>query len=237
MAPRFTLGIEEEFQMVDRNTGQLVSYIHPILEKGTAVFGENVKAEMLQSIVEIVTDVCPNVIALRQELAGHRRTLARLVEAEGLALISSGTHPYSHWQDQLRTRNERYEELEEEYQDVGRSILICGLHVHVGIDHHELAVPLLNQLRTWLPHLLALSSNSPFWLGRNSGTKSYRAIVWKRFPRSGIPQVFASTQAYDLYVDDLIRTGCLDNAKKIWWDVRIHPFFNTIEFRICDMPA
>jgi carboxylate-amine ligase len=237
MAQRFTLGIEEEFQMVNRQTGQLASRIHTILEKATPLLGEHLKAEMLQSTVEVVSDVCPNIAAARNEMRSLRAELARLVEAEGLALISAGTHPLARWQDQLRTRNDRYEELEEEFQDVGRSILIFGLHVHVGIDNHDISVPLMNQLRTWLPHLLALSTNSPFWAGRCSGTKSYRAIVWKRFPRSGIPDLFASTSDFDRYVDTLVRTGCIDNGKKIWWDIRPHPFFKTIEFRACDMPA
>jgi carboxylate-amine ligase len=237
MAQRFTLGIEEEFQMVDRQTGQLASRIHTILEKGTPLLGEHIKAEMLQSTVELVTDVCPNIAVARNAVRNLRVELARLVESEGLALISAGTHPLARWQDQARTRNERYEELEEEFQDVGRSILIFGLHVHVGIDNHDISIPLMNQLRTWLPHLLALSTNSPFWAGRCSGTKSYRAIVWRRFPRSGIPDLFASTSDFDRYVDTLVRTGCIDNGKKIWWDIRPHPFFKTIEFRACDMPA
>jgi carboxylate-amine ligase len=236
MTQRFTLGIEEEFQMVDRHTGQLASHIHTILDKGTPLLGESIKAEMLQSVVELVTDVCANIAVARSEVRRLRRELAQLVESEGLALISAGTHPLAHWQDQLRTRNQRYEELEEEFQDVGRSILIFGLHVHVGIDDHELSIPLMNQLRTWLPHLLALSSNSPFWAGRHSGMKSYRAIVWKRFPRSGIPELFATTADFDRYVQDLVRTGCIDNGKRIWWDVRPHPFFPTVEFRVCDMP-
>ncbi len=237
MSQRFTLGIEEEFQMVDKNTGQLGSHIHTILEKSTPILGEYIKAEMLQSTVEIVTDVCANIHTARLELGRLRKLLADLMDAEGLALVSAGTHPNAHWQDQERTKNERYEELEEEYQDVGRSILIFGLHVHVGIEEHELAIPLMNQLRTWLPHLLAISSNSPFWSDRYSGMRSYRSIVWKRFPRTGVPPLFASTNEFDHYVDHLMRTGCIDNGKRIWWDIRPHPFFPTIELRICDMPA
>lgn len=237
MTQRFTLGVEEEFQMVDKTTGQLASRIHRILEQGTPLLGEQIKGEMLQSAVEIITDVCPNTAALRLALQSLRSTLARLVEDEGLALISSGTHPMGHWRDQLRTDHPRYEELEEEFQDVGRSVLIFGMHIHVGIDKHEQAIPLLNQLRTWLPHMLAISSNSPFWCGRFTGLYSYRSIVWRRFPRSGVPDLFHSTADLDQYVEDLIQTGCIDNAKRIWWDIRPHPFFKTIEFRVCDMPA
>ncbi|GLV58540.1 putative glutamate--cysteine ligase 2 [Dictyobacter sp. S3.2.2.5] len=237
MSPRFTLGVEEEFQLVEKNTGQLVSHVHTILDKGIPVFGELIKAEMLQSMVETITGVCADIHALRQDLAMRQQKLAQILEGEGLALINAGTHPSGHWRDQQRTINPRYEELEEEFQDVGRSILICGLHVHVGIDTHELAVPLMNQLRAWIPHLLALSSNSPFWVDRYTGIKSYRAIVWRRFPRSGIPNIFSSTMEFDCYVSDLMRNGCIDNAKKIWWDIRPHPFFDTIEFRVCDMPG
>lgn len=237
MTQRFTLGVEEEFQMVDKRTGQLTSHIHPLLDKGGPLLGEQMKAEMLQSTVETVSHVCPNIAALRLDLQHLRTTLARLVDEDGLALISAGTHPMSHWQDQTPTSNDRYSVLEEEYQDVGRSILIFGLHVHVGIDDYSLAIPLLNQLRTWLPHILALSSNSPFWGGRNSGLKSYRAIVWRRFPRSGVPEPFSSTAEFDRYIEHLIANGCIDNGKRIWWDVRPHPFFKTIEFRMADMPA
>jgi carboxylate-amine ligase len=237
MIQRFTLGVEEEFQMVNKTTGQLTSGIHRILDRGTPLLGEQIKGEMLQSAVEIITNVCPNTTALRLDLQSLRSALAQLVEDEGMALISSGTHPMAHWRDQLRTNHPRYEELEEEFQDVGRSILIFGVHIHVGIDKHEQAIPLLNQLRTWLPHMLAISANSPFWCGRFSGLYSYRSIVWRRFPRSGIPDLFYSTADFDQYVEDLIQTRCIDNAKRVWWDIRPHPFFPTIEFRVCDMPA
>jgi carboxylate-amine ligase len=237
MAPHFTVGVEEEFQMVDSRSGQLTSKIHQILDKAVPLLGEQIKAEMLQSAVEIASQVCPNIAALRLDLQHLHTTLAEVVASEGLALVSAGTHPMSHWQDQARSQNERYVELDKEYQDVGRSILIFGLHIHVGIEDYRLAIPLMNQLRTWLPHMLALSSNSPFWCGRHSGIKSYRAIVWKRFPRSGVPESFPSTDDFERYVNDLIRTGCIDNGKRIWWDIRPHPFFKTVEFRIADMPA
>jgi carboxylate-amine ligase len=236
MASPFTLGIEEEFQMVDRNTGQLVSRIESMLEKGEPLLGDHLKSEMLQSFVELSTAPCPNLAALRLDLCQKIATLARLADEENIVLVRAGTHPLAHWLDQCRTRNERYEVLEEDYQDVGRSILIFGLHVHVGIPTREMTIPLMNQLRTWIPHMLALSSNSPFWIGRNSGLRSYRAIVWKRFPRSGIPGVFSSTAEFEGYVANLVARGCIDNGKRIWWDIRPHPFFGTIEFRMCDMP-
>ncbi len=237
MAAQFTVGIEEEFQMVDRRTGQLSAYILPLMEKGGALFGDRLKAEMLQSTVELVTDVCPNIAAARLQLGEMRRLLAQLLHTEGLNLISAGTHPDALWHEQKRTPFPRYDELEEEFQDVGRSILIFGMHVHVGIESQELAVAVMNQARAWLPQLLALSTNSPFWNGRYTGIKSYRSVVWKRFPRSGMPDVFTASHDFNHYVETLIKTGCIDNAKKIWWDIRPHPFFNTVEFRIFDMPA
>jgi len=237
MTARFTIGIEEEFQTVDRNTGQLRSHILAIMEKGVPLFGEQIKPEMLQPTVELISKVYPNIIVARAESRRLRAMLARLLDDEGLALMSAGTHPSALWAEQPTTPNPRYAELQEEFQDVGRSILIFGLHVHVGVDNKDLAVSLMNQLRTWMPHLLALSANSPFWAGRLTGLKSYRSVVWKRFPRSGLPDTFSSWHEFEHYVNTLIRTRCIDNGKKIWWDVRPHPFFGTVEFRIFDMPA
>ena len=237
MSSRFTLGIEEEFQMVDRQTGQLSSHILTMLEKGAAQFGDKIKAEMLQSTVEIVSDICPNILAARLEMRQMRAMLLKLAEQEGLSLISAGTHPTGCWTEQIATPNERYIELEEQLQDICRAILIFGLHVHVGVENRELAISLVNQLRSWLPHLLALSTNSPFWAGRFTGIKSYRSVIWRPFPRSGVPEPYNSWSDYDHYVQSLIQAGIIDNGKKIWWDIRPHPFFDTVEFRICDMPA
>ncbi len=237
MMTGITIGIEEEFQMVDRQTGELCPRIQTILEKGCPIFGEKIKAEMLQPTVELISDILPDIPTARQELQAMRAKLAQLVGEEGLALISAGTHPSALWQEEPRTPFERYIELEEEFQDVARSILIFGLHVHIGVENQEVAVELMNQVRTWLPHLLAISTNSPFWSRRLTGLKSYRSVVWKPFPRSGIPEVFPSWRDFDAYVQALVKTGTIDNGKKIWWDVRPHPFFSTIEFRICDMPA
>ncbi len=236
MAARYTIGIEEEYQIVDRNTGQLRSQIVPILKKGAPFFGEQIKPEMLQPTVELISKVYPNIMVARSETRRLRAMLACLLAEEGLALISAGTNPGSLWMDQLTTPNPRYDELLEEFQDVARSILIFGLHIHIAVENNDVALTLMNQLRTWLPHLLALSSNSPFWLGRLTGLKTYRTIVWKRFPRSGLPDTFQTWSDYDRYVQTLIKTGCIDNGKKIWWDIRPHPFFGTVEFRIFDMP-
>ncbi len=237
MANRFSLGVEEEFQLVRRETGELCSCAQSILAKGAPYLEEQIKPEMLQNTVELISNVLPDIAAARTELHTLRVLLNRLANEEGLALVSAGTHPSALWVDQERTDGERYIELEKEYQDVGRSILIFGLHVHVGIENKELAMRVMNQVRTWLPQLIAISSNSPFWEGRMTGIKSYRSVVWKRFPRSGMPELFESRQHFDKYVQDLVDMGCIDNAKKIWWDIRPHPFFDTVEFRACDMPA
>ncbi len=237
MTNRFTLGIEEEFQLVRRSSGELCSCAQSILNKGTPIFEEQIKPEMLQSTIEYVSSVLQDISAARMELYSSRAILARLASEEGLALVSAGTHPSASWRGQERTEHERYEELEEEYQDVGRSILIFGLHVHVAIESKEMSIKVMNQVRSWLPHILALSSNSPFWSGRMTGIKSFRSVVWKRFPRSGMPEVFESRAHFDGFVQDLVDAKCIDNGKKIWWDIRPHPFFDTIEFRICDMPA
>jgi glutamate---cysteine ligase / carboxylate-amine ligase len=237
MQPRFTIGIEEEFQMVDLQTGQLSPSIQTILEKGHAIFGEQIKPEMLRSTVELISDILPDIPAARKEMQALRAILACLVKEQGLALVSAGTHPTALWQNEQRSPYERYAQLEEEFQDVARSILIFGLHVHIGIENQAIAVELMNQLRTWLPHLLALSCNSPFWAGRFTGLKSYRTAVWKPFPRSGIPPAFPCADDFNTYIQTLIRTSCIDNGKRIWWDIRPHPFFSTIEFRVFDMPA
>jgi carboxylate-amine ligase len=237
MPARFTLGIEEEFQMVDRQTGQLSPHILTVLEKGASQFGDKIKPEMLQSAVEIVTDVCPDITAARLELQSLRKMLLHLLQEEGLTIISAGTHPKASWLDQPSTPNDRYVELEEELQDVVRSILIFGLHVHVGVENHEIAISLVNQLRTWIPHLLAISTNSPFWGGRLTGIKSYRSVIWRPLPRSGVSEPYISWGEFEGYVQSLVEAGIIDNGKKIWWDVRPHAFFPTVEFRVCDMPA
>ena len=237
MVGRFTLGIEEEFQLVNKQTLELCSGVVSVLEKGTPYFAENIKPELTQSTIELISDICPNIAAARKELYTRRALLTRLVNEEGLALISAGTHPSSLWAQQETTEKDRYEELKEEYQDIIRSNIIFGMHVHVGVDGKDLAIKLMNQVRTWLPHLLALSTNSPFWQGRNTGIKSYRSAIWKRIPRSGMPGILGSWQEFDDYVQALVKHGCIDNGKKIWWDMRPHPFFDTVEFRVCDMPA
>lgn len=230
----FTLGIEEEFQIIEPRSRELRSHVQQILEDGRMTLNERVKPEMHQSVVEIGTDVCADIAEARQQVVELRSELATLAEHRGLKIASAGTHPFSHWHDQLITVQERYATIVKDMQQIARANLIFGLHVHVGIPDREEGIDLMNQARYFLPHLYALSTNSPFWLGENTGLKAYRQMIFERFPRTGIPDAFGSLSEYEDYLDLLVATGCIDNAKKIWWDIRLHPFFNTIEFRICD---
>jgi len=234
----FSIGIEEEFQIVDPATGDLRAHIQEMLtQAGRHTLGDQIKPEMMQSMVETVSKICANVDEARAEVMKLRRTISDLANRSGLAIVSAGTHPFSQWQNQLITTNDRYKILEEDLQDVVRSILIFGLHVHVAVPDKEMRIDIMNEARYFLPHLLALSTSSPFWQGRFTGLKSYRTVVWQQFPRTGIPSTFNSWSEYENYVNILIETGCIDNAKKVWWDVRPHPFYPTIEFRVCDMPV
>ena len=231
--PRLTIGIEEEFQIVDGDR-QLKSHIETLLAAATPRLGERVKREMMQSVVEVGTKICADISEAREEILQLRGTLSALLRPEGLRLVSAGTHPFSHWQEQQVTEHDRYKVLEEELQDVIRELLIFGLHVHVGIPDRERRLEVMNEARYFLPHLLALSCSSPFWLARSTGLKSYRQIIWQRFPRTGIPPEFSSWDEYENYVELLVRTKCIDDGKKIWWDLRPHAFYPTIEFRVCD---
>jgi carboxylate-amine ligase len=230
----FTIGIEEEFQIIDPETRELRSHIQEILAYGKMILKEQVKPEMHQSVVELGTEICQDVVDARQQVLGLRRELARLAATDGLQIASAGTHPFSHWMDQLITAGDRYATIVNDLQQIARANLIFGLHVHVGIPDRAEAVQLMNQARYFLPHIYALSTNSPFWLGQNTGFKAYRHNIFERFPRTGIPDVFESLSEYEDYLELLVSTNCIDNAKKIWWDIRLHPFFNTLEFRICD---
>jgi carboxylate-amine ligase len=234
---QFTIGIEEEFQIVHAETRELRSYVSQILEggQGHSLLRERVRPEMHQSVVETGTGICRDVKQARQEIAELRGSLNALAEQGGMRIVAAGTHPFSDWKKQEITDGERYKGIVEDLQDVARANLIFGLHVHVGIKDRETAMALANQVRYFLPHILALSTSSPFWLGRPTGLKSIRSEIFKRFPRTGIPGHFDSYAEFQRLVDLLVKTGCIDNAKKIWWDVRAHPFFDTVEVRICDM--
>ena len=231
----FTLGIEEEFQTIDPETRELKSHMSQIVEGGNMRLQEQVKAEMHQAVVEVGTVICRNVDEARTEVVKLRRMVIELAENVGLKIASSGTHPFSHWMQQPITPNPRYDKIVEELQEAARSNLIFGLHVHVGIPNRDIGLHIMNTARYFLPHVFALSTNSPFWEGRNTGYHSFRTKVFDKFPRTGIPEHFTTVADYDGYINLLIKTNCMDNAKKIWWDLRLHPFFETIEFRICDV--
>jgi carboxylate-amine ligase len=237
MQPTFNIGIEEEYQTVDPITRDLRSHIATeMLAEGKRRLEERVKAEMHQSVVEVGTQICPTIKEAREDLFDLRRQMIQLAEQNGLLLVAGATHPFADWRKQEIYPDERYRRVVEDLQTVARANLIFGLHVHIGIEDKEAAIRVMNSLRYFLPHILALSTNSPFWRGDNTGLKSYRAKVFDKFPRTNIPDEFSSFSEYDNFVKLLIKTNCLDNAKKIWWDIRPHPFFNTVEVRVCDLP-
>jgi len=232
----FTLGVEEEYMVLDPQTRELKSHEQKIVIEGQKMIKDKVKAEMHQAVVEVGTDICQDIDEAYKDVSTLRKTISHIAGDLGLWVGASGTHPFSHWERQLITDHVRYNEIVNELQEAARSNLIFGLHVHVGMEDRKMAIHIANSARYFLPHVYALSTNSPFWEGRKTGYKSFRTKVFDKFPRTGIPDYFESIEAYDNYVKLLIKTNCIDNAKKIWWDLRVHPFFNTVEFRICDVP-
>src|SRR3989441_1685789 len=237
MAHRFTIGVEEEFQIIDPATCELRSHVSQIVSAASPDIAEQVKHELHQSIVETGTRICENVSELRIEMHRTRGELVAAAERAGLQVAAAGTHPFSSWIDQVISPGERYQHIIEEMGQLARSLLIFGMHVHVAMPDKQTTIDMMNGVRYFLPHLLALSTSSPFWMGRDTGLKSFRTTVFRRFPRTGIPDQFDSWSEYEEYVDTLIELHCIDNGKKIWWDLRPHPIFGTLEFRICDVPT
>ena len=237
MAHRFTIGVEEEFQIIDPTTWELRSHVSELIAAGTPSLGDQIKQEMHQSIVEVGTRVCSDVSELHHEMVRIRAELAESAESVGLAVAAAGSHPFAQWTEQLITPGERYEAIVHELQQLARSLLIFGMHVHVAMPDKHTTIDIMNAARYFLPHLLALSTSSPFWAGRDTGLKSYRTAVFRRFPRTGVPDHFGSWGEYDNYVNLLVDLHCIDNGKKIWWDLRPHPVFGTLEFRVCDVPT
>jgi carboxylate-amine ligase len=232
----FTLGVEEEYMVMDPEAKELKSHEQKIVHEGQKIIKDKVKAEMHQAVVEVGTDICQNIDEAYEDITTLRKTISEIASGLGFAMGAAGTHPFSLWQSQMITDHVRYNEIVAELQEAARSNLIFGLHVHVGMETREMANHIANSTRYFLPHIYALSTNSPFWEGRQTGYKSFRTKVFDKFPRTGIPESFESIEAYDNYIKLLMKTNCIDNAKKIWWDLRVHPFFNTVEFRICDVP-
>jgi carboxylate-amine ligase len=235
--PSLSIGIEEEYQTIDPETRDLRSHIQTeILPKAKRKIAEKVKPEMHQAVVEVGSKVCRDIKEAREDMRNLRREMISLAAENGLLLGSASTHPFADWKTQEIYPDERYKQVVEDMQLIARANLVFGLHVHIGIEDRNTAIHIMNSMRYFLPHILALSSNSPFWLGMQTGFKSYRSKVFERFPRTGIPDVFANWADYETFVNLLVKTNCIDNGKKIWWDIRPHPFFETIEIRVCDIP-
>ncbi len=232
---KFTIGIEEEYQIIDPQTREVTSYIQEFLEQGRIVLKDQIKPEFLQSQVEIGTTICRSIDEARDELRRLRRGIVEIAEKNGVRVAAASTHPFSNWSSQRVTAGERYTKLQQAMADLARQMLIFGMHVHVGIEDKELMIDVMNQARYFEPHLLALSTSSPFWDGRDTGLKSYRSIVFEMLPRTGIPPTFGSYSEYQGFIDTLIATGCIDEPSKIWWDIRPHSKFPTLEFRFADI--
>ncbi|MDP6786253.1 MAG: carboxylate-amine ligase [Rhodospirillales bacterium] len=234
--PPFTIGIEEEYLLVDSESRDLASEPpDAVLRECESRLGDLVRPEFLRSQIEVGTKVCSDVQEARANLADLRRTVAEVAADYGLAPIAASTHPFAKWHEQAQTDKERYNILAESMQGVARRLLICGMHVHVGIDDDELRIDLLNQVGYFLPHMLALSTSSPFWRGQDTGLKSYRLSVFNELPRTGLPERFESHGEYQRHVDVLTHAGLITDASMLWWDARLSARFPTIEMRIPDI--
>lgn len=247
-----TLGIEEEYQIIDPETRELTSYVQQLMNSGRVVLGNQLKQEFMQSQIEVGSQICRNIQEARQEIKRLRRTVYELAQEHGRVIAAAATHPFSRWQDQHFSEGERYDDLQTTMQDAARRLLIFGMHVHVGFGTdrvaYETMIDILNQLRYFLPHILALTTSSPFWTGRETGMKSYRSLVFENLPRTGIPPVFSSFAEYDRYVEIMAAVGALGGKNparpagagskdptKIWWDARPHPNLGTLEVRVADI--
>jgi carboxylate-amine ligase len=237
MKPSLNIGIEEEYQTIDPETRDLRSHIDTeIISEGKRQLKEAVKAEMHQSVVEVGTGIHANVKDAASELTALRSYIVKAAKANNLLVAAAGTHPFADWRKQAIYPDERYSTIVQDLKMVARANLIFGLHVHIGVEDEETRIHLMNAARYFLPHIMALSTNSPFWLGMDTGLKCYRCKVFDKFPRTNIPDYFPSWGEYENFIKLLVKTNCIDNAKKIWWDIRPHPNFPTLEFRICDVP-
>ena len=233
--PKLTIGIEEEYQIIHAETRELASYIQEALDRGRQILKDQIKPEFLQSQVEVGSSICTTMQEARSEIARLRRTVADMAAEKGLMVAAAGTHPFSAWAAQQVTAGERYTKHERDMADVARQMLVFGMHVHIGIEDPEHRIDVMNQSRYFLPHLLALTTSSPFWHGRETGLKSYRTIVMNTLPRAGLPPRFRSWAEYEHFVNILIETNCIDEATKIWWDLRPNPKYPTLEYRFMDM--
>jgi len=233
--PELTLGIEEEYQIIDPETRELRSYITEILQPDGTMSVEEIKPELHQSVVEVGSAPCNTPADLRQEVIRLRRMVVDLAAKSDLKIAAAATHPFSSWQTQEITPLERYLGVAADLQDLARKNLIFGMHIHVGIEDREFMIDAMNVARYFMPHILCLTTSSPFWMGRNTGLKSYRSVIWKNFPRTGTPRVFRSWSDYSETLNTLIQTGAVEDGSKIWWDIRPHHLYPTLEFRFCDI--
>ena len=234
--PSFTVGIEEEYLLVDARTRDLIREAPPeMLAECEALLEGQVTPEFLQCQIEVGTRVCATIGEARSDLARLRGTVAAVARSHGLRLIAASTHPFATWGEQKRTEKERYQTIERDLQEVVRRLVICGMHVHTGIEDDDLRIDLMNQVGYVLPHLLALATSSPFWQGHETGLKSYRISVWDEMPRTGLPEHFESHGEFRRFLDVLTRTGIVEDGTKLWWDVRPSVRFPTLEMRISDI--
>ena len=234
--PEFTIGIEEEYHLVSRASRDLVDDPPPaMLSECEGLLAGQVSPEFLRSQIEVATRICTSTAEARADLARLRSTVADVASRDGMAPIAAATHPFAQWDLQKPTARERYAVLHRDMQGVARRLVICGLHVHVGLPEDELRIDLMNQIRYFLPHLLALSTSSPFWQGEDTGLKSFRVSIFDGMPRTGLPEQFESYGEYRRHIDVLTRTGLIEDATKLWWDVRPSARFPTLEMRITDI--
>lgn len=232
----FTVGIEEEYLVVDRSTRNLIHEAPPeMMERCRERLGEQVTTELMQCQIEIGTGVAHTMQEARADLARLRRGVSDTVREYGFEIIAASTHPFAQAREIRRTRKERYDTLAGELQEVARRLLISGMHVHVGLDGDEVRNDLVAQVSYVLPHFLALSTSSPFWQGRDTGLKSYRIAVWDEMPRTGLPDVFESFGEYERHVQVLVDCGVIRDSSELWWDVRPSVRFPTLEMRIPDL--
>lgn len=234
--PPFTVGIEEEYLLVDRESRDLaVDVPDALMVECQRRLEAQVSPEFLQSQIEVGTRVCSNIKQAAKELARMRKTVAEVAAEHGLAPIAASTHPFATWDQQKHTDKARYHAIARDLQAVVRRLVICGMHVHVGLDDDELRIDLMGQIAYFLPHLLALSTSSPFWRGEDTGLKSYRIAVFDELPRSGLPETFDSFGEYSRHVATLVSAGVIEDGTKLWWDVRPSARFPTLEMRIPDV--
>jgi len=234
-AEEFTVGVEEEYQIVHASTRELRPRSGSVLPEARSKLGDSVQPELYLSQIEIGTPICHNLSEVRDEIVRLRREVIRAAERDGNRIAAAGTHPFSHWEEQRLTPQPRYVGIAEDYQQLAREHLIFGCHVHVGIRDREAAIRVMNRARPWLPLMLALAANSPFWLGDDTGYASFRTEIWRRWPMAGTPQVFASRAEYDALVETLVAAGGITDATKIYWDLRPSARFETLEFRVTDV--